>query len=390
MNHRRQMIIIFNFVMIITAITLAVMFGIAGYGRPHGPQDFSLYDFSSYIYPAGKMWLNGLNPYDGFFPYPPNSALFCMLLSVTNLETSKILFWGLNILCILLWVYLCMKLYNHQNREKIFFLFDVRLSILISMLVGNVYIFNVLWVGQTSIFIAAALLASYYFYFRSSEISSGIFLAFALNKPQLAYTFFVWLVLEKKWKTLAASIVTTIILGIVPIYNRGIITTTQDWINVLNEYIQVVNRVCFWNLFGLQPLFKDFGIQIGTPVIFICSIILIILIHKYYATPDIFELYGILTIIGLLLGQASQYDLIIIAPMLTHYLMKISIHDFKKVILLCLTFMIMNFPRSHLLLSDFRILHHHRVIILIIMLLSLLFWRAKHPPAGILQNPGET
>ena len=389
MNHRRQMIIIFNFVMIIAAITLAIMFGIAGYGRPHGPQDVSLYDFSSYIYPAGKMWLNGLNPYDGFFPYPPNSALLCMLLSVTDLETSKILFLGLNVLCIILWVYLCIKLYNHQNREKKFFLLDVRLSLLISMLVGNVFIFNVLWVGQTSIFIAAALLASYYFYIRSSEISSGIFLAFALNKPQLAYTFFVWLVLEKKWKTLAASIAATMILGIVPIYNRGIITTIQDWINVLNEYIQVVNRICFWNLFGLQPLFKDFGIQIGSPIIFICSIFLIIWIHKYYKTTDILKLYGILTIIGLLLGQASQYDLIIIAPMLAHYVVKISNQDFKKLILLCLTFVIMNFPRSQLLLSDIRILHHHRVILLIIMLLFLLFWREGQRPRDILLNPGE-
>lgn len=310
-----------------------------------------------------------------------------MLLSITDLETSKLLFLGLNILCIITMVYLCIRLYRYARQEKKPLLLDVRLSILIAMLIGNIYIFNILWVGQTSIFITAALLASYYLYFRSCEIGSGIFLALAMNKPQLAYTFFVWLILEKKWKTLAASVVTTIILGIVPIFNRGPITTIQDWFGVLNQYIQTVNNICFWNLFGLQPLLKDFGISIGSPIIFLCSIILILLVHKYYKITDKLELYGILTIIGLLLGQASQYDLIIIAPMLTYYFMKISGTDYKKIVLLFLTFMLMNFPRNQLLLSDIRILHHHRVLILIILLLSLLFRRQKHPSTDISRNP---
>lgn len=385
MSNRRYIIMFFNSIMIMTSIILAIMFGILGFGRPDGPQDVSLYDFSAYIYPAGKMWLNGLNPYDGLYPYPPNSALFFMLLSITDLETSKILFLVLNIFCIIVVVYLCRQLYIVSNDEKRFFLTDVKLSFLIAMLIGNVYILNVLWIGQTSILITAALLASYYFYMRSCEIRSGIFLALALNKPQLAYTFFVWLLLEKKWKTLAASIVTTLILGIVPIYNHGIINTLHDWINVLYKYIQVVNRECFWNLFGLQPLFTDFGIQIRSPIIFLCSILSVILIHKYYHHNDKLELYGILTITGLLLGQASQYDLIIISPILTYYLMRISNNDFKKIIFLCLTFIAMNFPRKQLLLSDIRIFHHHRVIILAIVLMSLLLWREDHQPrSGVL------
>lgn len=382
MNNQRLMVTILNCVMIIIAITAAILFGILGYGRqPQGPQDFSLPDFSLYIYPAGKMWLNGLNPYDVlfpngvFFPYPPNSALFCMLLSVTNLETSKILFLVLNIFCIIVFVYLCLQLYNYSNSKNIFFLLDVKSSLLISMLVGNVFIFNILWIGQTSILIATALLASYYFYVRSYEIRSGIFLALALIKPQLAFTFLLWLLLEKKWKTLAAAIVTTLILGIVPIYNRGIITTIFDWINVLNKYIQEVNRECFWNLLGLKPLLMDFGIQINSLVTFICSIILVVLIHKFYTNSNVLKLYGILTIIGLLLGQACQYDLIVIAPILAYYLTTISKKDFKKIILLCLTFIILNFPRKELLSSDIIILHHHRVIILVMVLLSLLLSR---------------
>lgn len=391
MKYRNHLVMIINSMMIIASITLAIAFGILGYSRPDGLQDVSLYDFSAYIYPAGKMWLSGLNPYDVFlFPYPPNSALFCMLLSITDLENSKILFLILNVCCVIVFVYLCVKLFRHSNIKRQFFLLDPTSSILISMLIGNVFIFNVLWVGQTSILITAALLASYYFYMRSDEVRSGIFLALALIKPQLAFTFFVWLLLEKKWKTLASSAVATVVLGIVPIYNHGIIKTIHDWISILNKYIQNVNSECFWNLFGLQPLLKDFGIHINSPIIFICSILSVILIHRFYHNKDILELYGILTIIGLLLGQASQYDLIIITPLLTYFLLKIPIKDFIKIFLFLFTFIIMNYPRQRLLLSDIRILHHHRVIVLVIVLLSLLLAKeGKQMNSDILATPNE-
>lgn len=379
MKNRKLIIMILNCVMIITAITLVIMFGILGYSRPQGPQHISLYDFN-YIYSAGKEWLSGLNPYVGGFPYPPNSSSLFMLLSVTDLQTSRILFIMINIFCIMVFVYLCMKLHNFENKNKQFFLFDFKSSLLIAMIVGNVFIVNILWAGQTTILFSTALLASYYFYIRSYDIRSGILLAIALIKPQLAYTFLLWLLLEKKWKTLTAVIISTVILGIVPIYNRGIITAVQDWTNVLNNYTQFVNKgESLWNQFGLQPLLLDFGIKISSLIIFTCSIILVILIHKFYKDINKLKLLGMLTIIGLLLGQAGQYDIIIIVSLLPYYLIKIQNKDFSKIILLCLMFILINFPRKLLLLSDYRILHHHREIILIIVLLFLLLWREEQP-----------
>lgn len=381
MTNRRLIIIILNCVMIITAITLAVMFGICGYGRPHGPQDISLYDFNV-IYSGGRAWLNGLNPYVDNFPYPPNSAFLFMLLSVTELQTSKTLFLLLNIFCIIAFVCLCVKIYNIYNisNNKQSFLFDFKSSLLITMIVGNVFIANILWVGQTTILFSTALLASYYLYIRSHEIWSGVLLALALNKPQLAYTLLLWLLIEKKWKTLAASIISTIILGIVPIYNRGIITSIIDWINILNFYNNGVNTLCLWNQFGIQPLLLDFGIKINSLIIFACSIILVILIHQFYKDINKLKLFGILTIIGLLLGQAGQYDIFIIVTILPYYLIKISNIDLYKLILLCLTFIIINVPRKLLLLSDYRILHHHREIILLTLLLFLLISQDDRQP----------
>lgn len=361
------------------------MFGVVGYGRPQGLQHFSLYDFHV-LYLAGKTWLNGLNAYDATtacnqviglwnsksynFAYPPHSAFLFMLLSVTDFESSKLLFIILNIFCIIGFAYLCLNIYNISNNRKQFFLLDFKSSLLISIVLGNSFVANILWVGQTSIIFSTALLASYYYYIKSREIRSGILLAFALMKPQLAFTFLLWLLLEKKWKTLATSIISVVILSVVPLSNRGIINTIQDWMLAMNNYLRTGNSEGAWNLFGIQSSLYDLGFQINSSIMILCSIVLLVIIHQFVVEISMFNLLGILTIIGLLFGQAThQYDIIITASILPYYLRNISRKDFQYFIVFLLIIILINFPRKLLFLSDNRILHHHREIILIVVLL---------------------
>ena len=173
--------------------------------------------------------------------------------------------------------------------------------------------------------------------------------------------------------------ISSVLLGIVPIYNRGIVTAIRDWVDILPKYTQFVNQEGLWNQFGLQPLFLDFGININSFIIFACSIILVILIHQLYRDINKLRLFGMLTITGLLLGQAGQYDLIIIFSLLPYYLINIPNKDINRMALLFLTLLIVNFPRKLLFLSDYRILHHHREITLIIALLFLLLGPKDQP-----------
>lgn len=380
MKKRRFLIVFFNSAMIITAITLAVMFGILGYGRPLGFQHFSLYDFN-YIHAAGQAWFNGLNPYVDGFPYPPNSSLLFIMLSLNDLHTSRITFIILNIFCIIVFSSLFIILYNKYNHsdEKQFILFDFKSSLLVSMAAGNVFIANILWTGQTTILFFTALVVSYYFYIRSYEIRSGFFLAIALIKPQLSYTLLIWLCLEKKWKTLVAAMISTVFLGAVPIYNRGLITSIFDWLTVLNNYVQSLHSEYLWVLFGLKPLLLEFGIRTNSIVIFACSIVTIIMIHHFYNNTNKLKIFAILMFVGLLLGQVGQYDALIMASILPYCMINIGNADHKKIALLVATFIILNFPRNILLLSDYRILFHHREIVAIIALSLLLLSRKEQP-----------
>jgi len=369
----KALTVVVNSMMIATAALAAVLTGIVGYGRPQGAGHVSLYDYEYFFYEAGRKWLVGLNPYDDFFPYPPNSSLLLMILSGTDLETSKGLFLILNGGCIIVFVYLCLRLYHLTRENNPFLLLDFKSSLLAAMIIGNAAVANVLWGGQTSILFSTALLASYYFYIRSQDIWSGLFLALALIKPQLAYTFLLWLILEKKWKLLSVSVIGTVLLGIVPIYHRGPMTAVLDWVNVLNHYLQGEYET-FWNLFGLKPLLQDMGIYISGRITVIISLLSVVLIHRYGLGNDKAKLLGILAIIGLLLGQAHQYDLVIAVSILPYYFQRVDISrdSLKSLVWICLVFVIVNFPRKLLLLSDLRLLHHHREIVFLILLFFLL------------------
>ena len=384
MKNRNVIVPVFNSLMILAAITAALMVGILGYGRPHGPGDISQYDFRV-IYSAGKSWWNGLNPYDltgvkpgdFLFAYPPNSSLIFMLLSIASYGTSKILLLLADITCIGIFSYCSVRMLNMYNilldNPKQFFLHDFKTSLLIFMLIGNSYIINMLWMGQSTIIFSTALLCAYFFYIQSIEIMSGVFLAIALNKPQLSYTFFIWLLLEKKWKIIITVIFVTLILMVAPIYERGLISSLYDWLHVLQKHVQSLYQFGFLNLVGIRAMFYDFGIHLNSPMLFLLSVLLIIIIHHYYYDINIFNLLGILVMIALLFVQAHQYDIFVLATILPYYFVTIRKHNYFKFAMLCLVFIALNFPhRKILLLSNYRILHHHRDII-VIMLLSAQF-----------------
>ena len=382
MKNRNVIVPVFNSLMILAAITAALMVGILGYGRPHGPGDISQYDFHV-IYSAGKSWWNGLNPYDltgvkpgdFLFPYPPNSSFIFMLLSITNYEISRILFWLTDIVSIMIFSYCSIRIYNSYNaslsHSRRFFLYDFKSSLLVFMIIVNSFIINMLWVGQSTIMFSTALLCAYFFYIQSSEIMAGILLAVALNKPQLSYAFFIWLLLERKWKIIISTLVTTFILTATPIYERGLLTTLFDWIHVLQTHEQSLYHFGFWNLIGIRAMFYDFGIHLNSPMLFLLSVLLIITIHHYYYDINIFNLLGILVMIALLFVQTHQYDIFVLATILPYYFVTIRKHNYFKFAMLCLVFIALNFPhRKILLLSNHRILHHHRDIIVILLLLS--------------------
>lgn len=389
MFHNRKFTIVISCLLIFTAITAVALFGIAGYGRSSMLQERIRID-TKFFYLAGKTWLEGLNPYDAAeacklvdgvcsiypyaYAYPPSSAVFVMSLALLDLKYAQLAVIMINILCLFIFVYINLRILSASigNQHS---LTDIRKSLLIAMLIGNIAVANTLWMGQTGIFISAALIMSYYCYRQSKDISSGLFLSLALLKPQLSYPFLLWLLLEKKWKILTASLVATFFLFLVPFSIRGVGPTLWEWINGLGHYLRdPANQTGKFTLSAARHLLHDLGLQTHTSLIAILiSLILVTIMHRYCKNINMMNLFGILSIIGLLLGQAHHYDLVLALAILPFFLSKISLTDYRSLSLLTLLFVIFNLPRvAFLLRFDHWAINSHREIMLLGVLLIML------------------
>ncbi|MBA4367689.1 MAG: hypothetical protein C0403_08630 [Desulfobacterium sp.] len=388
MFHNKRFTIIISCLLIFTAITSVALFGIVGYGRSNILKERIRID-TKFFYLAGKTWLEGFNPYDAStackmvdgvcsiysysFAYPPSSAIFVMSLALLDLKYAQLAVIIVNILCLILFVYINLRILSASIGNQRF-ITDIRISLLIAMVIGNVAVANTLWMGQTGIIISTVLIMSYYFYFQSNDIISGLFLSLALLKPQLSYPFFLWLLLEKKWKILTVSLVGTFFFCIVPFSVRGISRTFSEWIKGLGYYLSdPANQMGNFTLSAARQLLNDLGFHSYASLIAILiSLILIISIHKYCKNINMINLLGILSIIGLLFGQAHHYDLVIAAVILPFFLSKVSVTDYRSLFLLIALFVIFNLPRVAFLLKfDYWVLNSHREIILLGALLLM-------------------
>lgn len=389
MFHNKRFTIIISCLLIFTAITAVAIFGIAGLGRSSMVQERIRID-AKFFYLAGKTWLEGLNPYDAAtacklvdgicriypysYAYPPSSAIFVLSIAWLDLKNALLALVIFNMLCLMLFVYVNLRILSKAIGNQPV-LTDIRKSLLVAMFIGNVAVANTFWMGQTGIFISAALIMSYYCYWQSKDVASGLFLALALLKPQLSYPFLLWLLLEKRWKILASAIVATFLFFLVPFSMRGIAPTLWEWINGLERYFSdPANQAGHFTLSAIRQLLNHLGLHTYSSVIaVVISLILIVILHRYRKNINIMNLFGILAIIGLLFGQAHHYDLVLALAVLPFFLSKVSVSDYRSLFLIVLFFILFNMPRVAFLLKfDNWILHSHREIILLGALLLML------------------
>lgn len=378
-------VIIVSCLLICSATTALILFGMVGYGRPKVSPQWTRTDVHI-IYLAGKTWLNGLNAYDASiatktlkglcspetydFAYPPSSAILFMLLALMDLEDAKTAFDVVNILCMIILIYYSNLILSASIGNQ-FFLTDFRKSLLIAMIIGNAAVANVINMGQTSIIMSTFLLLAYYFYIQSNDIKSGIFLALALLKPQLSFTFFLWLLLGKKWKILTASFISTLLFSIVPFYVRGIDRTVMDWIHAIGKYLTQPQHL-LRRLFGAKELLNDIGIQIHYPfIMLLISLLLVVIYHRHSTSTNNLNLIGILASIALLFGQAQQYDLVIAVTILPYFMARISETDYKSLLLLVISFLLFNLPRTEFLVK-YGVTRHREIILLVLLLVMVI------------------
>jgi Glycosyltransferase family 87 len=244
--------LIFRWALLLGALAASfafVSFGIVGLGR-HGSVPFA---DVRYWYISTDMWLHGADPYDfsafaaraakfgseeiDLFAYPPTSIWLGVPLQLLSLVQAKMLWLAINLLALAAILAGSLKMLEqlrpasvpaHQRLEY--------LAILAICLLGSPYTINVVWTGNSTLIVTALLMWTWILSYEGSEWLAGLLLAMATAKPQLAILLGLWLLLDRRWTTLLAAAIASLLLMSVPLvtFGPGILI---EWLRAMSGYV---------------------------------------------------------------------------------------------------------------------------------------------------------
>lgn len=170
-------------------------------------------DFSSYYYGTITV-VNGENPYlggkDFFTPfvYPPPVLLFFFPFTLLPFFIAQKVFLIISILCLLLSIGILFKLFKLSPLSI--------LGLFLTTLVLNFFPAKfTLGMGQINNVVLLMVTLFVYFYVKKKEILSGSFLATAISLKLFPVLLIIYLIFNKRWKTLLSVALATLAIALV-------------------------------------------------------------------------------------------------------------------------------------------------------------------------------
>jgi len=189
-------------------IWLFISSGMLSLGRYSPPgTDFKVF------HAAGLMWWRGGNPFLDHrlvYAYPPQAAPLFMAFALLPYATARWLNIALNsaALAALFAVYVRWFTEDRSLARMPLLRVCAATAILISPMTDLS-----IDLGQIAILVTGLIGVGWYLlYEKKRDVLAGIFLGIASIKPQLALLFLVWLVIDRKWRALAAAASTALVL----------------------------------------------------------------------------------------------------------------------------------------------------------------------------------
>ena len=342
---------------LLCACAVLVVKGIIGVGLS---QSMASNVDTKYLYVAGLSWLEGLNAYDpevasrlgadvslgGFF-YPPQIAPLCLLLAAFPWAKAKVVMTLLNVFSAGVLAFFCVLLVKRPEVKVLKVPGYSTWWFIPAIVISNPLTINVLWLGQTTLIAAAALVSGWYYAYRDRWVLSGILIAIASIKPQLSLLVILWLLLERRWQLLAVAAVTTLIFSLVPMAISGPIEVFFHWFASLGQHKNIFSNVLGSGaVFSIQDILYASGIKV--PQLFPLGVVLTGLLWWYRSRLIIDDVIGILLAISLLFGLAHHYDLVALAPLVAAFWR--HVHNRPGAALVAIALMLaMLFPRAYLM-----------------------------------------
>src|SRR5262249_62418754 len=98
-----------------------------------------------------------------------------------------------------------------------------------ALVIGNFATAFVIWAGQTTLIATLALMLGWECARRDRWLIGGALLAISSIKPQLSFLVMIWIVLEGRWRVLAAAAVGRVALAALPGALSGPVGGVPGW-----------------------------------------------------------------------------------------------------------------------------------------------------------------
>lgn len=369
---------------LVGSLAICIAFGFLGVGHDVGRGEY--FD-TRFLFLAGKYWLAGLDPYAPtqvldvglgdfhqtfFMGYPPQASLLCMALALGSMRLATVLMDVLNVACLAAISWIGVATIEETVDPSVS---TAQRWYVPALVFGNLSTAFVLWIGQTSLVVTAALAASWYCARRDRDVAAGVLLALATIKPPLAMFVALWFLLERRWRLLAAASVAVLVLAAAPLLQHGPIGALRAWSGGIAQYMEAsYNALTSRMVFGVRSLLLALGV--GAPNLLGLGILATLVLFAFRARVVERDLIGVLVGCGLLFGYAHGYDLAALALVIPAFWCHLRGRPAAAGIALALLVGI-TFPNSVLERFDSAVLLHARVVLVLAALAWLVVLSAE-------------
>ncbi|MEQ9356601.1 glycosyltransferase family 87 protein [Coleofasciculus chthonoplastes] len=396
-RRKKQFNRLLGITVLIVSIAALYAFGIYGLGQVVGTPPGVLRggDFR-FFYTAGQIFLNGQNPYnpeifssafqeltgetvDLTLAYPPQFAPLCMLFALLDYSSARIAFTLLNILAVSCLAFFTMRLVTDAENPRPASFLPVTRWLIPALIVGNPFTANVFWFGQATLIAGAVMVGGWYCARRNKPFLAGLLLGLSTFKPQFFIFPALWLLLDRQWKILAFTGITSLTLSSYFLITLGPIYAIKDWLHALSIYQSAsVNTLGSIHVTGVPSALTSLGLNMPeTFVLMIGGAALTFLFWLGQSRLCSDDILGILMSIQICL-YAHNYDIVLLAPLISALWLHIA-HRHKLLAIAAITLLFICLPRQFLRPLNIPILEHLRAILILFAFISLvvLSWQQK-------------
>ena len=241
-----------------------------------------------------------------------------MTMAALPLATAQIVMLGIGLVALAVIALLTVRLVTNAERLRPASRMAITPWLLAALVIGNLFAARLVWLGQVTPVIAAALIGAWYCIRRDRPLIAGVLLGLATVKPQMLFLPALWLLLDRQWTCLLVAGTVALLLAAYPFWINGPVAAITGWLHNLSLYQTVAaNQLGDLRVVGLPSFLVAAGLPAISPFVALAAAMVatgVLWRVRSRLVPD--DILGLLFGLQLGLVYGHDADLIYLAPLI--------------------------------------------------------------------------